>query len=240
LHKSSKKTYFDNPGILLSACLSCFLLASCSPSLTVSLSPDGSGALSWRGSMSPTSQTLVRRFSNQDNDAGGSLFKAEDIRVSLALAGIKADSIATPDSATLTVKASIPDANKLPADCVRFDGKAKKAAITLSREVLAASLELMPPDTADYIELLMAPVFTGEELAPDEYRELVAAAYGKTIAAELAASIFTLSLSCPAAVTAAEATKPAQVKTAGKTANVTIALADLLTLSSPIIVTASW
>jgi len=68
----------------------------------------------------------------------------------------------------------------------------------------------------------------------------VAAAYGKTIAAELAASIFTLSLSCPAAVTAAEATKPAQVKTAGKTANVTIALADLLTLSSPIIVTASW
>lgn len=236
----AKKHFSWSVCVLLFVCAALFSLASCSPSLSVSLSPDGTGAISWKGTLSPSSRTLVQRFTEPHTGSEGSLFKPEAIRISLALAGITAESVSAPDSASLAVKASIKDVNALPAGCLRFDGKKNAVTLTLSREVLAASLGLMPPETAEYIELLMAPAFTGEALSPAEYRDLIAAAYGKTIASELASSAFTLVLSCPGQLTRVESTAPATVKFSDKTANITIPLADLLTLEKPVIINAAW
>ena len=77
---------------------------------------------------------------------------------------------------------------------------------------LAASL---PAETQSFFDLLMAPVFTGEEMTASEYADLVAVVYGEPLAQELKKSAVELSLVSPT----------------GKTKQFSIPLTDFLTLS---------
>ena len=54
-----------------------------------------------------------------------------------------------------------------------------------SSQNLQALYGLLPFELASYIDMLMAPAFTGEEMTDGEYIDLVATVYGKNVADEL-------------------------------------------------------
>ena len=69
--------------------------------------------------------------------------------------------------------------------------------VYFSPQALRTEYESMSEEAKAYIDLLMAPIFTGEELSRDEYIELIKSAYGSDLANELQSSAVTLSLSQP-------------------------------------------
>lgn len=74
-----------------------------------------------------------------------------------------------------------------------------------------------------------------------EYRDLVGAAYGKTLSGELAASRFTLTVQAPSPVkTAAIDAAGTTAEKSGNTATFTIPLVDLLVLEEDLSLSVTW
>ena len=94
--------------------------------------------------------------------------------------------------------------------------------LVISRESIKKAIEVMPASTGDYLDLLMAPVFTDEKLSAAEYEDIIASAYGKTIVAELRKSGFTLTVRCPSAVHSAKASAPGTATFSGSSAVIKI------------------
>ena len=98
----------------------------------------------------------------------------------------------------------------------------------------------MPASMNDYIDLLMAPAFTGETMTQAEYIDVVRSAYGKTIAAELLKSDFTIAVHCPNTVKQAKIDEPGSSSSAGNEATFRIPLAALLAMEKPIQAKVGW
>lgn len=126
------------------------------------------------------------------------LFTTEDVKKSMAATGLQIQSVKTMGKMGLALKLhtnhienvfqSIPGAVSLTTS---------SASLTLSDKVMNQFISLLPPETADYMELLMAPVFTGEVMTSAEYIDLISAVYGNTLAEELEKATFKLSLTAP-------------------------------------------
>jgi hypothetical protein len=93
----------------------------------------------------------------------------------------------------------------------------QKLTLTLSPQVLQTAAALLPEKEHSYIDLLMAPVFTGETMTEQEYIDTVSSVYGQQIADELKTSTLTIH------ITAADSSGASEKKV--------IRLIDLLTLT---------
>jgi hypothetical protein len=100
----------------------------------------------------------------------------------------------------------------------------------------------MPADTAEYLELLMAPVFTGETMSSAEYIELLSSIYGKNIGTEMKNANLFLSLTAPSKITSAQVSDKtaADVSFSQNTARFVIPMQNLLTLSKDTVFSISW
>lgn len=228
-------------------CAGAMLFAvSCSPSVVMTVRPDAGGTASFSSDLTPTAENLLRRLSPDAGPPEGpeqpaGLYDREKIRASLAHAGFRADSIEFPGRTAIRMGLSFAKTGNIPANAVSLDQKARSVSITLSRETIAATVGLMPAETREYLDLLMAPVLTGENLTAAEYTDLIASAYGKTIASELAGSALSLTIRAPAPVVSATAngTAAAPAKK-GQSATFAVPLAEILAPSGPIVLRAAW
>lgn len=220
------------------------LCAACSPALSVTIKSDASGSATFAAALSPTADSLVRRFSKTEKGekpaATAPLFDKNKIIVSLAQAGIKTDSVDFPSASSLNLGVSFPKLDGMLDKAIVLESGKRKLTITLSRESVMAALAAMPPETINYTDLFMAPVFTGEKMDRNEYESTIGAAYGKTLAGELKQSVFTLTVHCPEPVTAAKINAPASAATTGSTAVFKVPLSALLVLEQPLIAIAEW
>jgi len=102
----------------------------------------------------------------------------------------------------------------------------------------------LPPETRDLLELLMAPVLTGEALEREEYRDILAAAYGERAAEEMTSSTCTVQVRAPGPVTSVRLTGPDSdtipLDNDGSAVTASIPLDLLLTLREPLNLTVSW
>lgn len=131
-------------------------------------------------------------------DENTALFTTEDVKKSMASTDFNIQSVKTMGKMGLALQLhtahiensfqSIPGAVSLTSS---------SASITFSDKVINQFISLLPPETADYMELLMAPVFTGEIMTTDEYIDLISAVYGSTLAQEIEKASFKLSLTAP-------------------------------------------
>lgn len=85
----------------------------------------------------------------------------------------------------------------------------------LEPEAIRRAADALPEDTRYFLDLLMAPVLTGEEMGGTDYVDTVAAVYGASLADELERAAVTLTLASPG----------------GDEAAYSIPLVELLTLS---------
>lgn len=212
------------------------LFASCSPRAVLTVGEGGTGSANFSEDMSSQAESVVRRFTGAKSD----LFDKKAIADSLSRAGIKVDSVSFPSPSGMRLGLSVAKIDGLLGHAIAYSAKDRTVSVTISRDSVHAALATMPATMNDYIDLLMAPAFTGETLSQAEYIDVVRSAYGKTIADELLKSDFTLAIHCPAPIRQSKIDAPGSASTAGNEATFRIPLAALLAMEKPIAAQASW
>ncbi len=215
-----------------------FHLSSCAPAVRVTLARDGSGTATFSGALGPAAAEALSRASGMSGEAAP--FDTELIRQALRKAGLVVEQVATGSGSSLFLKLAIPDVTDLPGGLISRPESGNGILVTFSRESLNGLVGLMPEDTRDALDLLMAPVFSDDRLSAAEYEEIMGAAYGKTLREELRVSSFLLSLTCPASVREASITQPGKSDVSGSVVTLSVPVSALLTLEKPVQARILW
>jgi hypothetical protein len=110
-----------------------------------------------------------------------------------------------------------------------------RCVITISRATSPEILKLFSSDIVGYLEALMAPLATGEEITKSEYLELVTSVYNKPIRDEISGSRINASIDFPGPVTGVRGGT-----FSGRRAVFDIPLLDLLVLETPLSYEVTW
>ncbi|UTC51922.1 hypothetical protein E4N65_04105 [Treponema sp. OMZ 855] len=162
-----------------------------------------------------------------------SVFNTQELKEALTKSGIAVKEVTARGVMGLRLVCMVPRNHDLLKDVINYNMKERKVAVTLSPKNIALFLEMLPQESRDFIDMLMAPLFTGDAIPPAEYEELIGAAYGKKIAAELRNAEFVLTVDVPYKVQTAHITPVGTVTVQTMTGNtsrasIRIPLPDLL------------
>lgn len=211
--------------------------SSCSPQVIITADKNGPTQATFSASLSQTSEKLIRRFTGTEK---GLLFNKDEISLSLALAGLSSHQIEFSTPTDLSISVVIPKTQTLLSKALLFSRTTNTLTVSLTPESVKDAIGVMPSETADFLELLMAPILTGEKLSESEYKEIIGATYGKTILKELENSVFTLTMRCPLKIKETNKPAAALVATTNNTAVFTIPLIVLLVMEQNISASAEW
>jgi hypothetical protein len=95
--------------------------------------------------------------------------------------------------------------------------------------------EMLSEDIVDYLNALMAPITTGENLSKSEYLYLVASVYNMAISDEISSSRIRASIEFPGIITSVRGGT-----FSGRRADFDIPLLDLLVLETPLSYEVNW
>ena len=155
---------------------------------------------------------------------GQSVFNVQELKQAFSKEGISVQDIALKGALGLRLVCTMPHNHELLKGVIDYDTKGRKTALRISPENIASFLEMLPQESRDFIDMLMAPLFTGDAISPAEYEELIGAAYGKKIAAELRNAEFTLTVDVPYKVQTARISPAGTVTVQTKTEKTSRAL----------------
>jgi len=219
------------------------LSLSCAARIEGALAANGSASLSVSVSLEPQMSSLIQRFAAAGGQSGGSVLDGASISRSMAAArGVESAALRNTTPSAVEGQVRISDIGQFlaPADgksFISFDqGSAGgRCVITINRENGPVLLELLSPQISDYLNALMAPLATGEEMSKLEYLELVASFYNRAISNEIAASRIRASIDFPGVVTNANGGT-----FSGRRVTYDIPLIDLLVLETPLMYEVRW
>ena len=221
------------------------VLVSCAPSMKIEIANDDSAKMEFSTSLSKSIEGSIRSIMGLTNDAP--MFTKEPVAKSLVAAGLEVESITFPSLTGVVINANIKNINtslSYAKDAVKVqsNGKSKQAKVTMNSKIITEALQFMPEQTRTYSDLLMAPVFTGEEMTPEEYLFLLSMVYGDTLAQELAKSSFIVELVAPSNILEASLSDPSlgTVTIDGKKASYAISFYKLLSSSQTTEYLISW
>lgn len=209
-------------------------LSSCSPSIRLSVAARPPDAIRFSSELGPAASALARRFGGD-----APLFRVEETAISLQNAGLVPEKVETPTPTSLRVSATLPALDGL-LGAITVNRQNRTLTAQITRESLARALELAPDGSADFLELLMAPAITGEQISVAEYEQTIASAYGKSVADELRASTCTVTVDCPDPCARATISPVGEGKIQGTAAVFRVPLSALLVLDRPIEIRVAW
>lgn len=247
--------------ISLLVLLSLFLLCSCSPEIKIKIYPPekqpgtGTSGLIFPGEIgfsaipTKTASEAINRFAGVPE--GESLFSEDTMKETLKGSNFNLIQFSSGKNGSISFTISTKDLNSSFKDysegeipeIISLEQKNDSgtiqniAEISINPENLNTILAHFPPETRDYIDILMAPVFTGEDLTTEEYIQLIKAAYGEKLAGELSGENLNLELEFPS--------KNLKIFLNGEEKslsgnNLTIPLADFLTMSKGFSIKMVW
>lgn len=226
-------------------------ISGCSGKLSVQAKADMGADIQFSASVGQVITTTLKSMSS--SIAGGkysggsqSLFSADAIKNAFNGSDFTNVSVKTPESDSLNLDASILPASKQThatggvraSDIVNCTSN--KLTLQLSPSSLQKLSADLPKDTKTYLDLFMAPVFTGEKMDKSEYKMLIASIYGDDIASEFDKAQITVSLSCPKGKKISASSLPSGAKVSSSTATFDMPLMELLTLSGTKSYSISW
>ena len=227
--------------LLLAGVLVC--LSACAPSLKLAVSENGAAGIAFSSNFSPLGASLIRRFTGVESGTT-ELFDRQAVAAGLRDAGISPETLSFPEDSGISFSGTVQEPETLPGNLFIRDRQNRAITMTISPESVNAFVDLLPPDTRDLLDLFMAPVFTGEILDREEYLEILAAAYGEKAAAEVASSVCTIHIRTPETVSSLRVDSSEHdmihITKEGKTATAVLPLDILLTLRTPVTLTAAW
>lgn len=226
-------------------------LTACSPVLKVAVADSGSIVYSVESSVSPLIEETVRSFTGAHQSLP--LFNEEQILQALRSAGLSSVGVDTPDNSSLIVSARIESAvtdkvGTIPSlgagsvcqdmvpqvagaigYCHSSQVGQRKLVLTISPDVLRQVMGIVPAETAEYMDLLSAPILTGESMTAAEYADLIGVIYGDSVAKELRQATVRILVTAPAEVQSATVSVPAgRVRTQGRYVEFSLPLPELL------------
>ena len=228
-----------------------FAVSGCSGKLSVQAKSDMGADIQFSASVGQVISSTLSSLSSSiagGKYSGGSqnLFSATEIKKAFNGSDFTDVTVTTPSSDSLNMSASIPSASKQThatggiraSDIVNCTSN--KMVLQFSPTSLQKLSADLPKDTKTYLDLFMAPVFTGEKMDKNEYKMLIASIYGDQIASELDKAQITVSLSCPKGKKISSTSLPSGAKVTSSTATFDLPLMDLLTLSGSRSYSISW
>src|SRR5574344_2280659 len=178
------------------------------------------------------------------------VFSAKEIGDSLAAGDMTNVSVSTPTISSISVYGKLPaPANQTVtlknnnAKVANFVACTKNSlTLILSPSTMYGIAASLPEDAKSYLDLLMAPVFSGETMSPSDYIDLVATVYGQELSDELQSSAVKITLSSPegTSIKKTALSDATNVKTAADQVTFLIPLAEFLTLSDTKTFSITW
>ncbi len=245
------KTVAFRLGLFVLLVIGMVFLTACSPVLKVAVADSGSIVYSVESSVSPLIEETVRSFTGAHQSLP--LFNEEQILQALRSAGLSSVGVDTPDNSSLIVSARIESAvtdkvGTIPSlgtgsvcqdmvpqvagaigYCHSSQVGQRKLVLTISPDVLRQVMGIVPAETAEYMDLLSAPILTGESMTAAEYADLIGVIYGDSVAKELRRATVRILVTAPAEVQAATVSVPAgRVRTQGRYVEFSLPLPELL------------
>lgn len=245
------KTVAFRLGLFVLLVIGMVFLSACSPVLKVAVADSGSIVYSVESSVSPLIEETVRSFTGAHQSLP--LFNEEQILQALRSAGLSSVGVDTPDNSSLIVSARIESAvtdkvGTVPSlgtgsvcqdmvpqvagaigYCHSSQVGQRKLVLTISPDVLRQVMGIVPAETAEYMDLLSAPILTGESMTAAEYADLIGVIYGDSVAKELRRATVRILVTAPAEVQAATVSVPAgRVRTQGRYVEFSLPLPELL------------
>jgi len=225
-------------------CLS-LALVSCAARINGALAADGSAALSVSFSMEPRMTALLRSLSA----AGGGHADALILDGAAIAASMSGESSGNVSAALKNTSPSAVDGTVRIANIERFlasedtggfinfeHGRGGgNCVINIDRKNGPTILKFLSSDISDFLNALMAPLATGEELTKTEYLLLVSSVFSKAVSDEIAASRIRAAIDFPGQITAVKGGT-----FSGRRATFDIALIDLLVLETPLTYEVKW
>ena len=196
------------------------LFSSCNGQIKISVDKAGNANIEFASSMGTALENLIDSLSGTGNPSNFSepetpFFDSAAIKTSLALSGLKNVQVKIPRRTSVSFAAGFPDLKdkqNILAQTLKFTGSS--LTFTISPETACKIKNSMDEEVQSYIDLLMAPVFSGESMPLSEYSDLISSVYGQQIADELLSSHLTITLTLP-----------------GKSQSFDVPLSQLLTVS---------
>jgi hypothetical protein len=232
--------------------LLCFFLISCTARVEGSLYSGGSGTMKIEASLETQTAALLGRLRDFAQKSGSSstahkspVIDAPSIAAAMRAApGIAAVSLANTGPSSLSGAIEVSKADDFLAvtgrreHFVTFTENSEgggSALFMLDRETAPAVIALLSPEVSSYLEALMAPAATGEDLTKDEYIEIVSSIYSSAIADEIKKGAINISISFPGRIRGVQGGNALK-----NTATFTVPLLDLLVLDKPLRYQVTW
>jgi hypothetical protein len=209
------------------------LAASCGGSVNAVLQGDGGASLSVEALLIPALAPVL-------ND-GGPLDVAALNNAIRKSPGVQASSLAKSQGSIIKGPVAVADLNAFlrgslatgAPEFVRYDPDGS-LTMTLSRATAQVFLTLLTADMQDYLSVLMAPAFTGDNLTKSENLSLLGS-FNKTIVPQIQAASVAVTVTAPSPIRSIKGGKATGTK-----ATFTIPLVDLLVLENPVEWNISW
>ncbi|TYT79395.1 hypothetical protein [Treponema phagedenis] len=212
------------------------VFSGCAPRAEIKVFPNGNASMKIKIIPGKTTEEVLVRFAQMSDtqENKDSIFDIPDIKENLVKQGFTVRALEKKSFAGLEADIGA----RWNQSLIKSVLNTKKGTIDfhLAPEDLKEIHALLPDESKEYADLLMAPVFTGEELSVDEYKAVVFSAYGEKIAKELTQSSFDFTIRCPGKV------QTASIEPVGKvtyqknadTVKAVVPLVDILTLKEKV------
>lgn len=217
------------------ACLLAFILliSACSPVVKINITSAADSDKMAVDFASNTGETVADVFYSTTN-ASPEMTSADEKLMSEGLTkagfsvkkctgyGVSIDCITGPDS----IDKILPDVPEM-FSITEKSGK-KNFSLKLTPEFMQQLLTYLPEDNTGYADLLMAPLFTGEEMDMEEYVDTVAVVYGRKLANEANTFKFMFQITVPGTITSLSVPEYAKGTFKGSKAEITATMAAFL------------
>jgi hypothetical protein len=186
---------------------------------------------------------LIRNFSSVAGREDGNVLDGPTLSASMSGApGISSISLRNTAPAAIEGPIRISKISDFLAagsseDFITFEQRQNggRCAIQINRSNGPVILDLLSIEVVDYLNALMAPIATGEELTKAEYLAEVAAIYNRAISDEIAGSRIRASIDFPGNISSVKGGT-----FSGRRAEFNIPLLDLLVLETPMLFEVTW
>lgn len=215
--------YFSSILILI------FTIFSCSPALSISLKNDDSVDVQFEIT---NTESFFSNFSAFMDFSEENFYDKEILSSNLQSIGFSDINLEIGKNADLKLFAQLNNFSQLKEEnpiTSLFIKKQDSFEISINPDNLIEVLETIPEIT-DYLDLLMAPVYTGEEITEQEYLELFATVYGESFAKDFENTNFVVKINVLDKIKNIETAKDNidSVNFEGNVANIKIPLYKLL------------
>lgn len=216
-----------------------FALSGCSASISIQAKPDRSSAVQFSMDLGQTLADTIAVMGGGESLFSGSMLS--QIQQSFEGSDIRDARVSAPSGRELSVAGSIKPPEDQKAVTVNnikaanfITCTAKSLTVILSPGTVKQLTALLPEESKNYLDLFMAPIFTGETMTTAEYRDLIAAVYGEDIAAELEKSVVQMTLAPPPGckISSASLSETERARTSANKAVFSVPLLEFLTLQN--------